>query len=385
MRLKQRTKSIKVFIALVVFAVSFAVSSFGVMAANSYIIPHATTVSVDELSLCQQVTNNHPSGKSVVVPTKTVAEWLSFRTNLPTGVTLGACDIVVTLSNATNVNIQSLFSAGDWSGPLIKRVIIPAGVVIGGTSSGTPALRTGTGWGGSLVIENAGSIQGAGGQPNSGAGGTAFLADAAGVQFTNTGTIYGGGGAGGIGGAGGQGYYYYYAREPASGDLFSAYGYDWEDHGGSGYVHFWWAHSSGPPEFQGNASTQVQIGSWMYYRGAFRYTASGYYNHYGMYRQSVNASTAYTSGGAGGNGGRGQGYDGSNLVGSGGAGGGTNAGTGGTGGAGGGWGSNGAGGATGTTGNYTGGLGGGGGGSAGHGIQNDGYVTLTNSGTILGL
>jgi len=296
-----------------------------------------------------------------------------------------ACEVVVTLSNATNVTISSLFSPSVWSSSTPKRVVIPSGVTIGSSNTSLAALRTGTGWNGTLTIQNAGSIQGAGGAANSGMGGTAFLADASGVSLQNTGTIYAGGGGGGVGGTGGGGYYSssVAVRQPSSGAYY-IWGAAACQHYIMGHAVYWGAEGNCGTNGVGTASgaSSYYANGWTYYKDCSAGESSGYC---GVYRVGNTTTTNYTSGGAGGNGGRGQGYDGSNLMGSGGAGGGTNAGTGGTGGAGGGWGSNGAGGATGVTGNYTGGLGGGGGGSAGHGIQNDGYVTLTNSGTILGL
>ncbi|HWJ88715.1 MAG TPA: hypothetical protein VNS12_11635, partial [Pelagibacterium sp.] len=111
----------------------------------------------------------------------------------------------VTLTSATAVNLAALpdFTAnGRWAASRPKRVIVPAGTIIGSTAPGVPALRTGTGRGGTLHITVNGEIQGAGGQPNSGAGGTALLVEQAGLTLVNNGAIRAGGGAGGQGGNG---------------------------------------------------------------------------------------------------------------------------------------------------------------------------------------
>lgn len=60
-----------------------------IWAANTYTITHTNYVEIDEHSTCKEVTNN--TGKSLMVPTSSSAEWSSFRTNLPTNVSLSDC------------------------------------------------------------------------------------------------------------------------------------------------------------------------------------------------------------------------------------------------------------------------------------------------------
>lgn len=307
----------------------------------------------------------------------------------------------VTLSNSTNVNVSSLavfMTNGRWAQNRPKRVIIPSGVTIGSASPATAAMRSGTGWGGTLYITNNGSIQGAGGQPNGGQGGTAFLADAAGIQLINNGTIYGGGGGGGKGGTGGQGTYNtnqtvtegpFYCKSSACSPF-----YIWLGRDGS-LNNMMWA-GTHIPSVDYNFNTTGSTFSWVgytYTRGALKVSGTGgskddgYYTvqEYALSRSYNTTVPVYTAGGAGGNGGRGQGYDGANAVGVAGVAGGTNAGTGGTGGAGGTWGAAGGAGGTGVAGNNGSGAGGGAGGAAGYAIQNWGNVTLTGAGTRLGL
>lgn len=112
--------------------------------------------------------------------------------------------IVVVSSSTTQLNLQTLFSASVWSSSVPKRVEINNGVVIGSSSVATPALTVGGGAGGVVRINNAGSIQGAGGAANSGAGGPAVRANSP-TEIQNTGQIYAGGGGGGRGGTGGTG------------------------------------------------------------------------------------------------------------------------------------------------------------------------------------
>lgn len=57
-------------------------------AANSYTIANGATVMINEHGVCHNVKNN--SGGSRMVPTRTAAEWSSFRNN-PSGMSLSAC------------------------------------------------------------------------------------------------------------------------------------------------------------------------------------------------------------------------------------------------------------------------------------------------------
>ena len=62
-------------------------------AVDSYTVANNATVTIDEYTVCKDVTNN--TGTSIMVPTKTANEWhtggSSFLENLPAGVTVAAC------------------------------------------------------------------------------------------------------------------------------------------------------------------------------------------------------------------------------------------------------------------------------------------------------
>jgi hypothetical protein len=111
--------------------------------------------------------------------------------------------IVYITSNSENVNVQSLFG-GNWTQNVPKRLVINPGVVVGSLDPGAYALIIPGEIVSTLRIDNNGSIQGAGGSPNSGNGGPAILANTA-VTIDNIGSIYAGGGGGGQGGTGGGG------------------------------------------------------------------------------------------------------------------------------------------------------------------------------------
>jgi len=281
-------------------------------------------------------------------------------------------------TNTNNVNISSLFSSTDWADTnKQKRLIINSGVTVGSTDAAMAALRTGTGRSGNLVIVNQGTVAGAGGTANGGAGGNALLVEQVGVAVLNSGTLAGGGGGGGKGGNGGDGSYTTTTRQPTSGEYYSVSGTTYYWTVGTGSASITWAGAlAGNP---GTSATSYKVGSWTYYRGVSHGGSPS--TRYGVYRVATN--TVSTNGGIGGNGGRGQGSDGAATAGLTGAAGGTNAGTGGTGGAGGAYGTAGASGGTGTAGNVSAGLAGTAGGAAGAAVTGTGY-TVTNTGSILG-
>jgi hypothetical protein len=298
----------------------------------------------------------------------------------------------VTLSSTTLVNIQTLAA---WSGANVarwtqnrpKRVIIPAGVIIGSTAPATPALQSGTGRTGVLTITNNGSIQGAGGVYNVtsptglGGGGTAFLASQSGISLINNGSIWAGGGAGGQGGTGGSSTINEGPNNPGGTPSFPNYYAHRRDGGHTANLPATVVRWNDTDVYRQGPSkpTSVTVGAWTYYLVNTPAVNAWEYTRYAIRRSSIN------SGGAGGAGGRGQGYNGASATGANGAGGTNGAGAGGRGGTGGSWGATGGTGLTGAAGatapGPTAGLGGRPGGYA---IQNFGNVTLTGGGTRLG-
>ena len=272
-------------------------------------------------------------------------------------------------SNTTNADAQSYFGSTDWTRSVRKRLVINGGVVVGSTNPGAAALSITAGVVGAFVLENNGSIQGAGGLGgvanggNGGKGGNAIIINNKGtggtVSITNNGSIYAGGGGGGAGtkggtgGKGGDGSYEYLASQsfPNAGNCNS-------------YFNLCFI---GAPSPGRTAACQA-------------YSAQCCNNYNGCpNNQYATESTTGGNGGEGGNGGNGgvgAGYaqsaagGASGAAGAGGAAGGQNAGTGGqggtggTGGTGGGLGADGSNGSqgntgdTGTSGNVSGGSGG---------------------------
>jgi len=56
---------------------------------NYYQVGNGQTVTIDEWNECRSITNS--TGSSIFVPTKTSAEWTSFRNNSPAGISLNNC------------------------------------------------------------------------------------------------------------------------------------------------------------------------------------------------------------------------------------------------------------------------------------------------------
>lgn len=302
--------------------------------------------------------------------------------------------VIYITATTTNVNLQSLFEAtypGSWAQTAPKRVVINSGVIVGATDTSNYALNIPSGFGGTVKVDNNGSIQGAGGASNGGNGGPAILAGASGVTINNLGTIYGGGGGGGTGGTGGAGSYTSLGAVQALGssgwNTFPGYGY-----GQYGYR----CQQTCVVAFPSYANVYAGFNVGNPYRDKYCCVACCYgsccdcctndaeQNAFASCCYGQPSVTNYTAGGSGGAGGVGQGYNQSAANGVGGSAGGTNAGTGGTGGAGGAWGTSGNTGGTGANGNNGVGAGGSGGGAAGYYIVNNGNVTWTTTGTRLG-
>ena len=128
------------------------------------------------------------------------------NTNIPTSgtISLSNCyaasnEIAVTLSNSTVQNASTLFGT-NFTSTIPKRIEIPSGVEIGGSTS-APALVVPAGMAGTLIINIAGILSGAGGNSGNNNGGNALEIASNNVTINLTGTLRAGGGGGGNGGA----------------------------------------------------------------------------------------------------------------------------------------------------------------------------------------
>lgn len=124
-----------------------------------------------------------------------------------------SASITETLSNGdTNVNVSTEFGSSNFTSNTAKILIIASGSEIGATGgTGNRAITVPSGMGGTLDIQNAGTISGAGGAGGTSSGqsgspgGSAIYIASSNVTVTNSGTIRGGGGGGGAGNNGSPG------------------------------------------------------------------------------------------------------------------------------------------------------------------------------------
>lgn len=311
-------------------------------------------------------------------------------------------EVVVVLSSGTNVDLKSRFTEAQWSDVnLAKRVVVPTGVEIGGTTTAY-AIRSGAtsqadSWAGVLKLEIRGTVSGIGGAVNSGVGGNVISVPFPGrngekllLEIIN-GLLRAGGGGGGRAGNGGPGVWYS-GRTVNEGPYYSgatnqAPVYGWVSYYATAYAH--WG-STSPIGTQHDVTSMV-IGGVTYTRGAL--TAQhgdddgGTYYHYMISRTYTAYDVPnYTSGGVAANAGKGQGFDGAATAGGAPvAGGGSGAGASGKSGDGGPYGSSGQAGANGAPGTAGAGTAGVAAGLAGYYLLGTANVTLTNTGgTLLG-
>lgn len=133
-------------------------------------------------------------------------------------------EIVIEIGNSTNVDVRALFGTTKWYSLARKRLIVRSGATIGpSVAYGLPAnnstgyaMRIFNDFSGTFILENRGSIQGAGGRFGGstilsgeartnknygGDGGNAIYIGSGNktVSINNLGAIYGGGGGGGAG------------------------------------------------------------------------------------------------------------------------------------------------------------------------------------------
>jgi len=122
-------------LALMAFFMMMGMTS--VYAVDSYVVPNGSTSLINEFTSCRLVTNGHASGISIMVPTRTAAEWdtgaTAFLNTLPAGVTAVACD---TTPNAFNFT-------PDVTGAALNTLTAASAITIGGINSGSPVSVSG--------------------------------------------------------------------------------------------------------------------------------------------------------------------------------------------------------------------------------------------------
>lgn len=104
---------LKYFSLIVAFLCALHLLPAASFAANSHTVNNGATKTIDEHGVCKKITNG--SGSSIMVPTKAAAEWSSFRSNLPAGVTKASCvNSYFVLAGARNGSMGGLSGANSW-------------------------------------------------------------------------------------------------------------------------------------------------------------------------------------------------------------------------------------------------------------------------------
>ena len=110
-------------------------------ASDSSSVTHSVTQSITAFGVCKKVTNSSPTAKTVYVPTQSSAEWASFYSNLPAGVTAASCGPLTT-------QVILLTSGSSWTVPADwnnsnNSIEVIGGGGGGGNSPGNPSAGGG--------------------------------------------------------------------------------------------------------------------------------------------------------------------------------------------------------------------------------------------------
>lgn len=171
-------------------------------ASDNYTVNYGTNQSITAHTECRKVTNASATGASVYVPTQTDAEWQSFYTNPPAGVTTSGC---------VTPGSQTFSTAGTYSFVVPEHNTLTVqvwgagggGAGILGSASDVVGISGGTSvWDGSLVAHGGSRGTSSGGSGGTASGGTTNTAGVSG-EGTSGDRWGGAGGAGANGGAGG--------------------------------------------------------------------------------------------------------------------------------------------------------------------------------------
>jgi hypothetical protein len=104
-------------IALGSFALLAALTAASLLyASDGSSVATTATQTITAHGVCKKVTNSSSTGKTVYVPTQSVAEWASFYTNPPAGITLGSCcDTIITDMQNPDYALGSIAGQHGWS------------------------------------------------------------------------------------------------------------------------------------------------------------------------------------------------------------------------------------------------------------------------------
>jgi hypothetical protein len=132
----------KKFLSLTGFLVALLVLATAIEASDNSTVNFGANSNITAHSTCKKVTNNSGTGLSVYVPTQTSAEWTSFYSNLPAGITAASCGPLTT-------QVIFLTSGSSWTVPADwNSANNTIEVIGGGGNGGGGGIRNGGGGGG---------------------------------------------------------------------------------------------------------------------------------------------------------------------------------------------------------------------------------------------
>lgn len=107
-------KTFKIFSLFFIFIplAAHAQSCPGTVPTGIECIAASASKQITAFAVCANITNTHVSGKALMVPVKTSAEWSKFRTSLPAGITSSACGCVTDWADMPNTLSPGVASTG---------------------------------------------------------------------------------------------------------------------------------------------------------------------------------------------------------------------------------------------------------------------------------
>ncbi|RYG94902.1 MAG: hypothetical protein EON58_15295 [Alphaproteobacteria bacterium] len=135
----------KVFFLLILTLAAHAeAQTCGTVPSGMDCIPAGANKDVTAFSTCAKITNSHASGKALMIPLKTSAEWLAFRTKAPVGAVVGSCASARTYVVYSTPGSFTFNRPVDWkdSGSLLECVGGGGGGASGGPGGGEGGAYT---------------------------------------------------------------------------------------------------------------------------------------------------------------------------------------------------------------------------------------------------
>ncbi|RYZ66138.1 MAG: hypothetical protein EOP05_19565 [Proteobacteria bacterium] len=132
------------FLLILTLASRAEAQTCGTVPSGMDCIPAGGNKDITAFSTCAKITNSHASGKALMIPLKTSAEWLAFRTKAPSGAVVGSCASARTYVVYSTPGSFTFNRPVDWkdSGSLLECVGGGGGGASGGPGGGEGGAYT---------------------------------------------------------------------------------------------------------------------------------------------------------------------------------------------------------------------------------------------------